>query len=78
MGMNELTTTNEELITAIRALPYEQAEWFLWRDHAKKRATRIGGYVPSLPCPATGKWAVVSSRAIAEDFYRVFNATKNR
>ena len=64
------------LLALIENLPYESAEFFLWRKHAKRRAQLIGGYVVSLPCPTTGKWAVLPLKTQAEDFYHCFRLVR--
>lgn len=48
-----------------------EAELFVWKTHAKKRAARIGGHVVKSACPVSGKWAVVASAEIATQYERV-------
>ena len=69
--MQSLIAT-DSLTASIRALPWEQAERFNFRAHAQRRAALIGAHVVSLPCPATKKWIVVPTLAMARDFRAVF------
>lgn len=68
--------SNETLRTALQTLPWEQAESFNWRQHARRRARIVGGHVVGVPCPATGQWLVVPTKDIAAAFRKVFVAVR--
>jgi hypothetical protein len=59
-----------QALEAWQTLP--TTELFIWKAHARKRASRIGGHVVKQACPVTGKWAVVETAEIAKQCAIVF------